>query len=513
MKKINITLLFAALIVVLLGLSMPAKAGVLVPMVTLPAYTSQQSEEVVTGLLLNVEVWYQGQLIQAYKQSSALDPGWYPVGIEPNSEKCPTMKIRPEPWSDEIILKMAIYEGNPSEKIFIYNSQTKQWEINPNSGAKEIPKVGNEFEYSFQLDGKIGAGVQTEKFAAVIKDGKRNEKTVLLVFHFVSRTDKIQQVNTFQFKTELWQNPTPSADYLCDLMERAGDPGCAMRFKKMVASDNKEIVDKAARSGISDLSKKYQDILTQISQIKPGADNSDQIAILLQKLQELAGEINAMKSQPIVSETKIAPDPRIECLQKQVSEAIAGLQIQINNLGAKTDNSLATIIGDLNMFKTDANDKLNKLGTTISKNADALDKANLGIQATDCKVNALLKDNAQNKADIHDLKIWADKFNSNQNENCHKDTPPPAPVLVGVDINVSGCDSWYYQLQDNTGIRPFKGPYSSANLPVHVDAYNEGSFNIRVLNASSQQWGEWMPICINPSMAMQNYIFPQGGAR
>jgi hypothetical protein len=92
---------------------------------------------------------------------------------------------------------------------------------------------------------------------------------------------------------------------------------------------------------------------------------------------------------------------------------------------------------------------------------------------------------------------------------------PPAPVPVGVEIKVSGvCDTWYYQVQDSAGIRPHKGPFSlrqGTNM-VHFDALsNEGSFNFRVFEASSQKWGEWMKICITPGMAMQNYTF--GGAR
>lgn len=97
-------------------------------------------------------------------------------------------------------------------------------------------------------------------------------------------------------------------------------------------------------------------------------------------------------------------------------------------------------------------------------------------------------------------------------------TPPcPAPVPVSIEIQISGvCDSWYYQVQDNNGVKPQRGPFSlrqGINM-IHFDALsNEGSFQIRVFDCKLQRWGEWLTICIAPAMGMQSYAFPQGGAR
>ncbi|MCX6808943.1 MAG: hypothetical protein NTW50_04770 [Candidatus Berkelbacteria bacterium] len=433
--------------------------------IDLPLLQTTSSETFVFGQL-QAQFTYGGENAWAYEKASSEYAGVFPVGIK---DKNIVLKVYPNVNSVLPVLAMAASEAELSKKIeYQYDKKTQTFSFKEMNGLLPLARdpVSGRYCFTLTLTPEIGTDSHSLRFYALIQDAKKKDHAFLMIFRWTSKKPGIGLVETFQFDTEKWPEnwPTPSLEYFTDLVRRAGCSGHGLVYPSLLADDaarknespKEETIDEGARAQILEAKGLIADLQEKAKTLAAGTLTREQFVVAVADFQEKNKQLSLkfdalVKAEPrlmailakygeqcAVINATVQSLSASSATQAQFDDMAKSFQSQINDLAAKT-NVLSGLTGQLNSFQAQTCEALNILGRAINANSDATSTVDRNTQRLTAEVDELRRENARLKADVTDLKGWADAFKKTPQPLLVSEALRPTPTIPPVSAPIAAA--------------------------------------------------------------------------
>lgn len=160
------------------------------------------------------------------------------------------------------VMAMAVSEGELERRLtWRRDRRTGQYQFD------DLRPLVRDQAGRFYLDiplGQVGTGIHALRFYALVEDARTRITTLNLLLFKVrwgGGNPESSLADVFRFRTEAWPQgyPAPSAEYLVNLLRRAGTGGSGMVFASLLAEDARNKSSYMTEASSSQTTKHYED--------------------------------------------------------------------------------------------------------------------------------------------------------------------------------------------------------------------------------------------------------------
>jgi len=207
--------------------------------VTAPLYSENPSEQFATGEL-QFDAMYRDVNVWSYDGATGEYAGSYPTGMGADNDI--VLHFYPNILTSNLAVEaVAVGEAELVGKLaYVYDKKSKTFEFKAMDGLFPIGRDENgRFAGNIVLDKSVPEGSHVMRVYALVRDARRVDKALLIFFHWARKGPGAGLVDTLRFRTERWlaDTPAPDANYLTDLLCRAGNGGTGQVFSRLITAD------------------------------------------------------------------------------------------------------------------------------------------------------------------------------------------------------------------------------------------------------------------------------------